>query len=64
MVMLPQWLPLLVEAGDLKKAFATPEAVDEVRRVSAATIDRYLLPVRARFRVERQICDAAGVAVT
>jgi hypothetical protein len=40
--MVPGWLPLLLEAGDLDHPFATPEVDDEVRRMSAATVDRYL----------------------
>ena len=45
-VMLPIWLPLLQEAGDLDKPFATPESIAELEAMSAATIDRYLAPAR------------------
>jgi hypothetical protein len=45
-VMLPIWLPLLDEAGDLAKPFATPAAIIELEAMSPATIDRYLAPAR------------------
>lgn len=50
-VMLPMWLPLLAEAGDLDKPFATPAALGELETMSAATIDRYLAPARNRMRL-------------
>mgnify|MGYP001413867854 CR=1 FL=1 len=45
-VMLPLWLPLLQEAGDLDRPFATAEAVGALNPMSAATIDRYPAPAR------------------
>ena len=59
-VMLPQWLPLLLEAGDLDHPFATPEAIDEVRRMSAATVDRYLAPARAAFELKGRSATGRG----
>jgi hypothetical protein len=60
-VMLPQWLPLLLEAGDLDRPFVTPEAVDEVRRMSAATVDRYLAPARAAFELKGRSATRPGL---
>jgi hypothetical protein len=60
-VMLPQWLPLLLEAGDLDHPFATPEAIDEVRRMSAATVDRYLAPARAAFDLKGRSATRPGL---
>ena len=60
-VMLPQWLPLLLEAGDLDHPFATPEAIDEVRRMSAATVDRYLAPARAAFELRGRSATRPGL---
>lgn len=51
-VMLEQWLPLLAEAGDLDKSFATTEAVDQLEAMSPATVDRYLRPARERMRIK------------
>ena len=51
-VMLDQWLPLLSASGDLDKSFATDEAVAQVQAMSAATVDRYLAPVRKRIEVK------------
>lgn len=48
-VMLPQWLPLIQAAGDLDHVFATPETVAELQSMSAATVDRYLIPARQAF---------------
>ena len=59
-VMLPQWLPLLLEAGDLDHPFATPEAVDEVRGMSAATVDRFLAPARAAFELKGRSATGRG----
>ena len=60
-VMLPQWLPLLLEAGDLDHPFVTPEAIDEVRRTSAATVDRYLAPARAAFELRGRSATRPGL---
>ena len=60
-VMLPQWLPLLLDAGDLDHPFATPEAIDEVRRMSAATVDRYLAPARAAFELRGRSATRPGL---
>lgn len=51
-VMLELWLPLLAAAGDLDEPFATEEATAELQAMSAATIDRYLRPVRDRMRLK------------
>lgn len=51
LVMTDTWLPLLCVAGDLEAPFATEAAQAELATMSAATIDRYLMPVRARLRV-------------
>ncbi|MGH3562901.1 MAG: integrase catalytic domain-containing protein, partial [Mycobacterium sp.] len=51
-VMLDQWLPLLADAGDLDKPFATKTAVAELKAMSAATVDRYLKPARDRMRIK------------
>lgn len=51
-VMLEVWLPLLAAAGDLDRPFATEAARDELRAMSAATVDRYLRPARDRMRVK------------
>jgi 5S rRNA maturation endonuclease (ribonuclease M5) len=51
-VMLDLWLPLLAEAGDLDKPFATEQALAELKAMSAATVDRYLKPARDRMRVK------------
>ncbi|MFT4157259.1 MAG: hypothetical protein QM630_04935 [Microbacterium sp.] len=50
-VLLPLWLPLLQQAGDLDKPFATGSALAELVSMSAATIDRYLAPARERMRL-------------
>lgn len=50
-VMLDLWLPLLAAAGDLDQPFATEQARTEVEATSAATVDRYLRPVRDRMRI-------------
>jgi len=44
-VMVPLWLPTMVEACDVDKPFATAEALAAVWVMSATTIDRYLQPV-------------------
>ncbi len=51
-VMLGLWLPLLAEAGDLDQPFATDEAIAQLKTMSAATVDRYLKPVRDRMRIK------------
>lgn len=45
-VMCEVWLPLLAEAGDLDKPFATEQALAELKAMNAATVDRYLKPAR------------------
>lgn len=50
-VMLPLWLPLLEQAGDLDKPFATSGSVSELQAMSPATIDRYLAPGRQAMRL-------------
>jgi hypothetical protein len=40
-MMLESWLPLLASAGDLDRPFATEGALDELKTMSAATVDRY-----------------------
>ena len=50
-VMLPIWLPLLAEAGDLSTPFATPATIAEVEAMSPATIDRYLVPARRSMQL-------------
>ena len=51
-VMLGTWLPLLDSAGDLNKPYATEQARGELLAMSAATVDRYLKPVRDRMRIK------------
>jgi hypothetical protein len=51
-VMLGLWLPLLAQAGDLDKPFATEQALAELKAMSAATVDRYLKPARDRMRIK------------
>lgn len=50
-VMRDLWLPLLAEAGDLDKPFATAQAIAQLESMSAATIDRYLAPARASMQL-------------
>lgn len=50
-VMRSLWLPLLAEAGDLDKPFATAEAIAQLQAMSAATIDRYLAPARTSMQL-------------
>ncbi|MFT4156498.1 MAG: transposase family protein, partial [Microbacterium sp.] len=50
-VMLPLWVPLLQQAGDLDKPFVTAESLAELEAMSPATIDRYLAPARERMRL-------------
>jgi hypothetical protein len=45
--MLDLWLPPLLAAGDLDDPLAG-DALDQVKAMSAATVDRYLRPARAR----------------
>jgi hypothetical protein len=51
-VMLELWMPLLAEAGDLDRPFATPGAVAELEAMSPATVDRYLAPDRAAMELK------------
>jgi len=51
-VMLDLWLPLLAEAGDLDRPFATEQALAQLKAMSAATVDRYLKPARDRMRIK------------
>ena len=51
-VMLGLWLPLLAAAGDLDRPFATEAALAELKAMSAATVDRYLKPVRDKMRIK------------
>ena len=51
-VMLGLWLPLLEAAGDLDHPFATEAALVELKKMSAATVDRYLKPARDRMRIK------------
>ena len=50
-VMRGLWLPLLAEAGDLDKLFATAQTIGELEAMSAATIDRYLAPARRSMQL-------------
>lgn len=50
-VMLPMWLPLLEQAGDLDYPFATPAAIEQLESMSAATIDRHLAPARQSMQL-------------
>lgn len=50
-VMLPLWLPLLQQAGDLDKPWTTPSSLAELEAMSAATIDRYLAPARRSIQL-------------
>ena len=56
-VMLDLWLPLLAAAGDLDRPFGTEQALADLQTMSAATVDRYLKPVRDRMRIK-------GIATT
>src|SRR5699024_4300410 len=56
-VMLPLWLPLLREAGDLDRPYTTTESLTQLQAMSAATIDRYLAPARASMQLR-------GIATT
>lgn len=56
-VMLPIWLPLLADAGDLDKPFVTNETIAELEAMSPATIDRYLAPARRSMQLR-------GIATT
>lgn len=51
-VMLEAWLPLMAEAGDLDKPFATAAARAQLEAMSAATVDRYLAPARQRMQLK------------
>ena len=44
-------LPLLAQAGDLGKEFATAEAITQLQAMSAATIDWYLAPARKSMQL-------------
>ncbi|AZT95441.1 transposase [Brevibacterium aurantiacum] len=50
-VMLPMWLPLLEQAGDLDHPFVSATAIEELESMSAATIDRYLAPARQSMQL-------------
>lgn len=50
-VMLSLWLPLLAEAGDLDRPFATNGTIGELESMSPATIDRYLAPARRSMQL-------------
>jgi transposase InsO family protein len=50
-VMLDDWLPPLLDAGDLDQ-WLIGDALDEVTRMSPATIDRYLAPIRAKTSIK------------
>jgi hypothetical protein len=50
-VMLGLWLPLLAEAGDLARPFASGQTIAELEAMSPATIDRYLAPARRSMRL-------------
>src|SRR5574337_1339709 len=47
-MMVQLWLPLLAEAGDLDKPFATDEASAQLSAISAAAVDRYLVAASCR----------------
>ncbi len=51
-VMVDLWLPLLAEAGDLDKAYASEATMAELGAMSAATVDRYLKPVRDSMQLK------------
>ncbi|VBA45514.1 hypothetical protein LAUMK13_05490 [Mycobacterium innocens] len=51
-VMVGLWLPLPADAGDVDKPFVTEAASAELKAMSAATVDRYLKPVRGRMRIK------------
>lgn len=51
-VMVDLWLLLLYEAGDLDKAYVSEATLAELRSMSAATVDRYLKPVRDSMRLK------------
>jgi Integrase core domain len=51
-VMRDTWLPLLADAGDLDRPFATDQALAQLKQMSAATVDRYLAPARAAMRLK------------
>lgn len=46
------WLPLLIEAGSLKKPFATAAAIAQSQAMSAATKNLYLAPARKSTRLQ------------
>lgn len=51
-VMVDLWLPLLAEAGDLERPYVNEATVAELRSMGAATVDRYLKPVRDSMRLK------------
>jgi hypothetical protein len=59
-VMLPAWLPLLADAGDLDRPWCTDEALAEVCSMSAATIDRYLAPARKAMALKGAATTKSG----
>lgn len=50
-VMVELWVPALAHAGDLDRPFVTAQSMVELRSMSAATIDRYLVPARRAMRL-------------
>jgi hypothetical protein len=56
--MLGLWLPLLTEAGDTDKPFATAQ----LRTMSTATMDRYLKPSRDRMQIKGHLDDETVAA--
>jgi hypothetical protein len=61
-VMLELWLPLLEQAGDLDRPFATAQTPVELRSMSAAPIDRYLAPARRSMQLRGHLHHKAGTA--
>ena len=59
-VMLPQWLPLLLDAGDLDRPWCTSEALQELNSMSAATMDRYLGPAKAAMALKGKSTTKPG----
>lgn len=47
-------------AGDLDHSFGTPLAIAELESMSAATVDRYLAPVRAGFELKGKSATKPG----
>jgi hypothetical protein len=51
-VMRHEWMPLLQAGGDLQQPFASEESIAEMLAMSAASIERYLAPVRRQFEIK------------